>query len=72
MKTIELPNEALLPALAEIINTLTCRYENHKVKELLFWLWWTLSKYYDDEEQDETIIDNCKEWLKNPDCFKND
>ncbi len=69
MQTHQLPNEALLPALAEIVNTLTSRYDKHQVQQMLWWMGWTLWKWYDNEEQADTIKENCKEWLSNPDCF---
>lgn len=70
MQTHELPDEALLSALAEVINTLTSRYTRDQVQQLLYWMWGTLWKGYDSEEQSDTITDNCKEWLANPDCFR--
>jgi hypothetical protein len=57
--------------LGKIINTLNDdRFERKQVQELLYWLWWTLGKWYDDEEQADTIKDNCKEWIWNPNCFR--
>lgn len=71
MKTTELPNEALLPALSEIINVLTSRYTDAQVEQLLSYLAWTILKRYDSEEQADAIIDYCKEWLLNPNSFNN-
>jgi hypothetical protein len=63
------PNEELLPMLWKIVNTLLERKWNKQVQSLLYWIWWTIWKWYDSEEKYDTIIDNCKEWLENPTCF---
>lgn len=55
--------------LATIINALIKEKWDEEVHSLLGWICWTIHKRYDEEEQADTIIDNCKEWEKNPKCF---
>ena len=55
--------------LAQTINALTKEKWNTATANLLWWLYGTIMKRYDEEEQSDTIISNCKEWENNPKVF---
>ena len=58
-----------MKTLAKKIHKLT-KWGNHEeVFQLLFRLAWTVWKLYDDEEQEEALIEECEMWKKNKKCF---
>lgn len=52
-----------------IVHELIKEKWSEEVHSLLWWICGTIHKWYDDEEEADTIIQNCKEWENNPKCF---
>lgn len=38
--------------------------DNHQIEELLNWTIWTFYKWYDDEEEEEAIIEDTINWIR--------
>lgn len=55
--------------LSSFIKKATREWLYNEVYSLLCRLAWTISKQYDEEEQEEAIQEELLEWLNNPECF---
>ena len=61
--------ETDIKKLSSFIKKATKEWLHNEAYSLLCRLAWTISKQYDEEEQEEAIQEELEKWLKNPECF---
>ena len=66
----KLQKESNLDLLAIVIQSISEEYWRKNTAELLAWTYWTILKWYDDEEQFDCLKQDCLSFWEDPSCFR--